>query len=789
MSLKGGENGEDVDALLSEQPPPPPPPPPGSSDAQEESTAATAMPENPSAQPQQQPPREQPELSSPPTSAVKNDSEDDGEDDVVNSDVIVDKYAPPPDLRYDGTARAVDYFRHPYFEDRWRMWGRDAAAERSKNLGEVTLGVLLRQCFRTTEWYESVREPLGEVAQLACARMPRAFYDRLVPPDVKRDLLASALQTKYGCDFRTCVLPATDVQALLLPLLRTEAANEPGTAGADADAAVGGTYSYSDERVIDLSLLDRLKDSDEEEFFVTDKLYVRDAMRCVFGLFQEDARLAHEGSGTKEHEAAALSGSAGVGKAVLFFLAALHRATFTRVAYYRRRPRDDRVSFFLMEPVVEGADAATDDVQDDASGGGGIITSVRIWFTRNVDTYVLQETRGLCSFSRHILDGLTLENKELCTFLDGPRMKEEAEDRCGRYNYICTNGPRFYKWWHYETRLWLLGGWSQDDARQALRALGHDGKDAGRSVFELCGGNIRDMVDAAVNYEKVKARLDRLVDGMDKDSVTLVAMASSSHRPDSPRNRDRLRIVFEGGPAVNEGEEDTNWKTQMGGYEVVDSQYLLRRMLQVLDLSHFIEAYRRVNYDKKEALCRLWFTRLVHKCAKEAELDPQLEAIDEVYWSSGSRDECVRSLSRPSLYWIPSDPDCPNVDSALVVGVTLYVFHTGMQGTSVFDESELRTLFVSAVAHQMPLERVVVCFVYPQGSHLRCHNLSTIRRCPTPPPPSKRKRRSRRSGGTRQPRPIPIVYGRHRVCALDQESCSESLMGLFRDLGEIITYF
>jgi hypothetical protein len=788
MSLEGGENGEEVDALLSE---PPPPPLPGSRDAPE--PTATATPENPSSQRQQQPPQEQPKLPSPPIiSAVKSDSEDEDEDDVVNSDVIVDKYAPPPDLRFDETARAVDYFRHPYFEDRWRTWGRDAAAERSKNLGDVSLGVLLRQCFRTTEWYESVREPLGEVAKLACARMPRAFYDRLVPPDVKWDLVASALQTKYKCDFRTCVLPASDVQALLLPLLlRTEAANEPGPAGADADAAVGETYSYSEERVIDLSVLDPLKDDDEEEFFVVDKLYVRDAMRCVFGLFQEDARLAHEGSGTKEHEAAALSGSAGVGKAVLFFLAALHRATYTRVAYYRRRPRDDRVSFFLMEPVVEGAAAAPDDgVQGEASGGGGgITTSVRIWFTRKVDTYVLQETRGLCSFSRHILDGLTLETKELCTFLDGPRMKEEAEDRCGRYNYICTNGPRFYKWWHYETRLWLLGGWSQDDSNQALRALGHDDKNAGRSVFELCGGNIRDMVDAVVNYEKVKARLDRLVDGIDTDAVTLVAMASSSHRPDNPRNRDRLRIVFEGGPAVNEGEEDTNWKTQMGGYEVVDSPYLLRRMLQVLDLSHFNQAYRQVYHDKKEALCRLWFTRLVHKCAKEAELDPQLEAIDEVCWSSGSRDECVRSLSRPSLYWIPSDPDNPNVDSALVVGVTLYVFHTGMQGTSVFDEIELRALFVSAVAHQMPLERVVVCFVYPQGSHLRCHNLSTIRRCPTPPPPSKRKRRSGRSGGTRQPRPIPIVYGRHRVCTLDQESCSESLMGLFRDLGESITYF
>jgi hypothetical protein len=369
-------------------------------------------------------------------------------------------------------------------------------------------------------------------------------------------------------------------------------------------------------------------------------------------------------------------------------------------------------------------------------------------------------------------------------------MKEEAEDRCGRYNYICTNGPRFYKWWHYETRLWLLGGWSQDDARQALHALGHDDKNAGRSVFELCGGNIRDMVDAAVNYEKVKARLDRLVDGIDKDAVTLVAMASSSHRPDNPRNRDRLRLVYEGPRTDSEEERPDYWKTRMSGYEVVDSPYLLRQMSQVLDVSHFSQAYRLVSFEKDETLCRLWFTRLVHKCAEEAKLDPRLEAINEVCWSSGSRDECARSLARPSLYWIPREPDYPNVDSALVVGVTLYVFHTGMQETSVFDENELRALFVSAVAQQMPLERVVVCFVHPEGSDRRGHNLSTIRRGPTPPPPSKRKRRSRRSGGTRPlPRPVPIVYGHYPVRTCIRDYCTESLMELFRDLGERIIYF
>jgi hypothetical protein len=777
----------------------PPPPPPGDSNAEiAMETATTAIP---SQQQQPPPPPPPPQLATPPI-ASRNGATD----------------SLPSDLRYDETAKANDYFRHPYFKHLWK-WGRDkeAAAQRATNLGDVTLGDLLRQCFQAP-WNESIREPLGRVAERACAGMPRDFYDRLVPSDIKRDLVARALRTKYACDFRTCVLPAADVRAALRPLLlfRVDpSSNDPGAVG---DAEAGETY-YSDERVIDLSLLDPLKDDDDLEFFVADKLYVRDAMRRVFGLFQEDAQLGDVGDGSKKKDKdAALCGSAGVGKAVLFFLAALHRAAFTRVAYYRRRPRDDRVSFFLMEPVAGQGDG--EDNSDDAMSAGGINNSVRIWFTRNVDTYAIQENRGLCGFSRHILDGLTLDKKEVCTFLDGPRMKEEAEDWCGTYDYICTNGPRFYKWWHYETRYWVLGGWSEDDARRALRVLGHDEK-VGRSAFGLCGGNIRDVVAAAANYSKVKARLDRLVAGLDKDTATMVALSSSTHRPDTPRNRDRLRTVFEN-PRTEEAEQGDGggggggdrWKTFMHCYEAVDSPFLLRRMHRALDFGHFYRAYQRVSH---EACHRAWFNRLVHKWAEGAASDPQVQAFDEVCWSSGSRDECVKSLSRPNLYWIPSDPDHPHVvDAALVVGATLYAFHTGMRGTSVLDEHELRTTFVSAVQFRqvppLPLERAVVCFVHPQDSHLQCHDLSTVRRCPsTPeppppppllPPPSKRKRRSRRSDGSvgggatgestrlvsSQPA-IPIVYGHYQVTTYDEESCSGSLRGLFRNLAESVEYF
>lgn len=71
---------------------------------------------------------------------------------------------------------------------------------------------------------------------------------------------------------RTGVLPEADGRAASHPRLRMEAALPSN------DKVMGEPY-YNEERVIDLSLLDPLKDDDvEEDFFVADKLYVRDAI-------------------------------------------------------------------------------------------------------------------------------------------------------------------------------------------------------------------------------------------------------------------------------------------------------------------------------------------------------------------------------------------------------------------------------------------------------------------------------------------------------------------------------
>jgi hypothetical protein len=74
------------------------------------------------------------------------------------------------------------------------------------------------------------------------------------------------------------------------------------------------------ERLIDLGFLDDLRIEDEP--FFPNRIYVRNNMRKIFGLYMNDV-----GTVKPMKRPTVLIGSPGVGKSVLFFLAAIYRCS------------------------------------------------------------------------------------------------------------------------------------------------------------------------------------------------------------------------------------------------------------------------------------------------------------------------------------------------------------------------------------------------------------------------------------------------------------------------------
>ncbi len=98
---------------------------------------------------------------------------------------------------------------------------------------------------------------------------------------------------------------------------------------------------------MDLDFLNPLRLPEHEDSFIPTKIYIRKCMKQIFGWFCEDTR------GKRRKPRAlqtVLIGSPGVGKSVLFFLAALYQAQSSYTIYYRRTTNESDFSVFLMMP-------------------------------------------------------------------------------------------------------------------------------------------------------------------------------------------------------------------------------------------------------------------------------------------------------------------------------------------------------------------------------------------------------------------------------------------------------
>ena len=149
------------------------------------------------------------------------------------------------------------------------------------------------------------------------------------------------------------------------------------------------------------------------------------------------------------------------------------------------------------------------------------------------------------------------------------------------------------------------------------------------------------------------------------------------------------------------------------------------------------------------------------------ESDP-IQSFNKVCFSWGTNRTCVEQLSSPNVYWVPSNHDFPNIDSALVHNRTLYAFQmTISSDTHQFDQATFKSSFVDRAREKVEHDRVVLSFLHPHGTDF------TLPNQPRPP--------ATRSGGGRQHDP-PIEFREYGVKMESEGGISQSLQEFFRGL-------
>jgi hypothetical protein len=593
---------------------------------------------------------------------------------------------------FSANDNALYIFSQPFFGPY-----RHLTDKRNRELGGRTIHEVLLRYFDGTEGID----PLGRLSQEMGVRFASARkYYEAADLVTKQQFASAWMKAKYGCDFQEADISNADIDSSLRSLLPVD--DDDGGGGG------GGGGDNISTRTIDLSFLDDLRSTHGDSFLPSSKLYVRDCMRFIFGLFHEDATAQNPRRPPSNRNAAVLVGSPGVGTSLLMFLAALDQARSSPVVYYRK-VREEPVSVFVMSPPDDA------DVDDDGSP-----KKVRVWFTRNMDSTTLAQ--GLKSVAHDLVRCGIVDKKVCYTFIDGPALprandSSQTHDTIdGNFDYLCTSGGfGGFAEEQTEKRLWVLDGWSVDDAVAALSLRGQNEEQA-EAVFALCGGGIRRMILATRDVMEVRRNLDALVKELSASSVDI--FVTSTERSNDPTHPDRLRTMFE----LRQNNDEGSRRKRMLAYQTVDSRYAFQLICTLIEMRRFYTAFRLAEPSKLRARQGVFFEHIVHRWAENSKTWNEIRCFHEVCWSSGTIKECVDELSSENIYWIPSTQNFPAIDSALVHNHTLYVFQMTISDTHTFDRATFNSIFFDKVRVKFRLHRVVLVFVHPQGVAFRLPN-------------------------------------------------------------------
>lgn len=629
---------------------------------------------------------------------------------------------PPPPFNLGDDAHET--FSEAFFEPKSFM-----ASQRRELLEGKSVQGAIAEYLESSDSLRFALAKLSESLGVSFLRL-REYYEA-ADMATKQRLAETLFHAKTQCDFRAARISVVKINDMLRPLFEFDEA--------DTDIA---------KRTIDLSSLQDLMPYPEDEFLFSGKLYVRDCMRFVFGLFREDAVATDPRRSPSNKHAAVLIGSPGVGKSILFFLAALQQATRSPVVYYRRT-RDELVSVFVMTPPDDGRQ------------------KVRVWFTRNMDSTNLAQ--GLQSVAHDLIMSGIVDKKVCYTFIDGPTFQRDTnavpsyDTIGGNFDYFCTSGG-FSGFASEQTkkRLWVLDGWREHEAKAAL-SLHNMTEDEAEDLFALCGGSIRGMILAAGDAIDFRRELYGFIKKLSSETIGLAL--TSTERSDDPKNPDRLRTMFE----WREKGDEVSRKKRMMAYQMVDSRYALKKLCTMVEMGRFFSAYSLAKSSKLAAGQGVFFEHVVHQWAEKNKESSEIQTFKKVCWSSGTNEQCIEELSSPNLYWIPSHQNFPTIDSALVHNNTLYAFQMTISETHKFEQATFEGNFVDKVRKIFTLDRVVVLFLHPDSTDFTLPVL-----------PEARVTRS--GSGRDQDPPIEIRLDEYPVVTDSIDSIAESLKALFKGL-------
>jgi hypothetical protein len=444
----------------------------------------------------------------------------------------------------------------------------------------------------------------------------------------------------------------------------------------------GATFSYctidvavlsplgvdgGDVRIIDLlTCLASLKVPHD---FLPDSLYVRDCMRNVFALFSNDTEVTPDDHNNNRR---VLLGSPGVGKAVLFFLAALKKAhdSDVPVLYLRKTREESIISMFYMKKNGDG--------------------KVSVFFCRTVK-------KSLASIPKLYRVFLEVLGSVFCIWIDGPRHDDKEGTLENSYDYLCTSGghppPKNSEKDKY---IWLLDAWRKDEAIAAAQEKA-DFADNVENVYWLCGGSMRSMLKAVHDFNFVMGDLRESVNNITKDDVQL--FLSSNERTEG--KMDSLRSMF------MSPQQDSDKRAN--GRQLVDSGFVLHELSRRLDVGALLEAYKFALSLRDSVVTGQYFEKVIHKSI-EINQPGQMTATIR---SSGTGPDGVNELDSANSYWIPSIPNFADIDAAILIDSTLHAIQYTIGRSHSFDTQRFWDDFASVVREKVHFKAIKIHFFVP----------------------------------------------------------------------------